>query len=398
MGAQGGAKALLAALELVAGDAGAVVVVLRALATVLHGQPDLLGGTPVEAEQDDQGAVVPPPSIVQLVQVLGAHAGDAAVQQAGALAVRRACTLHETNRQAFVNAGVLPRLLGAVAAFAAQPDTHGAATAALQTLRALTNDDDIRVPYGKAADHIKLIVSELQGLPTLVAALDAAQGAPALTAEIFKTAGQFAVRNEYCQDLVSLGALQRALDTLQPQREASPPLAQAACILVRSIAGVDDIKAAIGKASGIELLVDAVQRAIKHAGAVEQGCAALAALCLRSPDNAQAFVLADGPSVIVRCLHVHHDAPKLLRQACTVLRNVASRSPQLREAILGEGAEAALQAVMQKHKDCHDAAKAALRDLGCKVELRELWTGALKTADGAAIPELLPDPAAADNQ
>ena len=30
---------------------------------------------------------------------------------------------------------------------------------------------------------------------------------------------------------------------------------------------------------------------------------------------------------------------------------------------------------MSKLLDCEDVAKAALRDLGCHVELRELWTG-----------------------
>ncbi len=30
---------------------------------------------------------------------------------------------------------------------------------------------------------------------------------------------------------------------------------------------------------------------------------------------------------------------------------------------------------MSAHAQCGDVAKSALRDLGCKVELRELWTG-----------------------
>jgi len=30
---------------------------------------------------------------------------------------------------------------------------------------------------------------------------------------------------------------------------------------------------------------------------------------------------------------------------------------------------------MTMDQSCHDEAHAALRDLGCKVELKELWTG-----------------------
>ncbi|RXM95559.1 Armadillo repeat-containing protein 6 [Acipenser ruthenus] len=44
-------------------------------------------------------------------------------------------------------------------------------------------------------------------------------------------------------------------------------------------------------------------------------------------------------------------------------------------AILELGAEALISQALVAHRDCGDVAKAALRDLGCKVELRELWTG-----------------------
>jgi hypothetical protein len=37
--------------------------------------------------------------------------------------------------------------------------------------------------------------------------------------------------------------------------------------------------------------------------------------------------------------------------------------------------------VMEKHADVHDYAKAALRDLGCKVDLKELWKGELPPRD-----------------
>lgn len=58
-----------------------------------------------------------------------------------------------------------------------------------------------------------------------------------------------------------------------------------------------------------------------------------------------------------------------------LLRNLVSRMRNFSQAILDMGAEALIVQAIQTHRDCNDAGKAALRDLGCQVELKELWTG-----------------------
>lgn len=63
------------------------------------------------------------------------------------------------------------------------------------------------------------------------------------------------------------------------------------------------------------------------------------------------------------------------KQACVLIRNVMSRSPALAKPILELGVEELITQASTAHPDCEDAAKAALRDLGCRVELLELWTG-----------------------
>lgn len=63
------------------------------------------------------------------------------------------------------------------------------------------------------------------------------------------------------------------------------------------------------------------------------------------------------------------------KQGCMAIRNVVARAPQHAGSFLEAGAEPLIQAAMTTHKECHDEAKAALRDLGCKVDLKELWTG-----------------------
>jgi len=57
------------------------------------------------------------------------------------------------------------------------------------------------------------------------------------------------------------------------------------------------------------------------------------------------------------------------------LRNIVARTREYCDPILEQGAEALINEARQSHKDCHDGAKAALRDLGCHVELKELWKG-----------------------
>lgn len=59
----------------------------------------------------------------------------------------------------------------------------------------------------------------------------------------------------------------------------------------------------------------------------------------------------------------------------SAIRNIVARNRQLCTAFLDESAERYINQAMASHASCADDAKAALRDLGCKVELRELWTG-----------------------
>lgn len=58
-----------------------------------------------------------------------------------------------------------------------------------------------------------------------------------------------------------------------------------------------------------------------------------------------------------------------------LIRNLVSRSRDLSQPILAMGAELLIAEARAAHRDCDDVARAALRDLGCQVELRELWTG-----------------------
>ena len=57
------------------------------------------------------------------------------------------------------------------------------------------------------------------------------------------------------------------------------------------------------------------------------------------------------------------------------VRNLVARTREHCPAFLELGAEGFIQQAIQRHPQCHDEAKAALRDMDCKVELKERWTG-----------------------
>ena len=59
-----------------------------------------------------------------------------------------------------------------------------------------------------------------------------------------------------------------------------------------------------------------------------------------------------------------------------LIRNCVARTRQYCPAFLEHGVEGLIHAAMTNHPAaCKDEAKAALRDLDCKVELQVLWKG-----------------------
>lgn len=147
--------------------------------------------------------------------------------------------------------------------------------------------------------------------------------------------------------------------------------------------------------------MDVFKYSFLQTAVAEQGCAAIAASCLRNPDNCQEAVAQGAANAIIKAMHIHVNNSKVQASACryvilmcqitiilmthlisaSAVRNLVARNRELCDAFLTEGAERYINIAMNKHANCADDAKAALRDLGCKVELKELWKGAPKGAD-----------------
>uniref|UniRef100_A0A8I5ZPH0 Armadillo repeat containing 6 n=1 Tax=Rattus norvegicus TaxID=10116 RepID=A0A8I5ZPH0_RAT len=329
---------LLAAWQLAAtSDQGLLLQALNALAVLTDGQPDLL---------DTQGLHL-------LVATLARNAANTELTCCGIRCVRHVCLKHEQNRQGLVKAGVLPLLTAAITQHGQHADV---VREACWALRVMTFDDDIRVPFGHAHEHAKMIVQENRGLKVLIEAARAFSDNPGVLSELCSTLSRLAVRNEFCQEVIDLGGL-GILVTLLADCNDHQDLVKQVLSALRAIAGNDDVKDAIVRAGGTQSIVAAMTR---H---------------LASPQVTTPDTRVGGTWTPAQAAPPIYSLSVFQKQACMLIRNLVSRSQVFSKPILDLGAEELILQARAAHPDCEDVAKAALRDLGCRVELRELWTG-----------------------
>lgn len=197
-------------------------------------------------------------------------------------------------------------------------------------------------------------------------------------------------------------------------------ISKASLGLLKVLAGSDEVKEAFGSAGGLSAVLAILSDRVSDAGVCEAALGLLAMVCLRRPDYAQQLVAmressnaiapppasttdpsapiasASGPTLkrfepaaagdasaassesplvqlVVRALSTHRDAVGVQRQASFLVRNVVSRSPQLRAPFLMAGVEPLLLRLSQlPNQSVADPARAALRDLGL-LKLAEEW-------------------------
>ncbi|XP_040176776.1 armadillo repeat-containing protein 6 isoform X2 [Rana temporaria] len=346
---------VLEAWKLSENDREALLNALYALSSLTDGQPDLLEGVGQDL----------------LIRNLENYTQDAEVTLMAIRLTRHVCLKHEQNRQNLVKAGILRHLTGAISNHGADPDVVREACSAL---RIMTFDDDIRVPFGQSHDHAKMIVMENGGLKLLIEAAKVFTDNTGVLSELCATVSRLCVRNEFCQDVVDLGGLNFMVALLADCIDHQELVKQVLSAF-RAIAGNDDVKDAIVSSGGTDLIVLAMSRHLSNAQVCDQGCAALAMLALRKPENCKVIMEGGGALTALQAMKIHPKDANVQKQACMVIRNLVSRSQDFSQPILEMGAESLILKARNTHKDCDDIAKAALRDLGCKVELRELWTG-----------------------
>ncbi|XP_013381017.1 armadillo repeat-containing protein 6 [Lingula anatina] len=326
-----------------------------ALSSLLNGQPDLVDQTGIE----------------YFTNLLKDSEESEELCEALVRMIRLTCVMHEKNRQAYVEQNLISVLISVLTA---HQKSAGIVKEVCFALRVLTFDDDPRVPFGKAHEHAKMIVAEANALKVILETCNGFTGDVAVLGELFATLSKLAVRNEFCQEIADRGGLQLLMTTLTENMHHQG-LAKHSIGLMRTIAGNDNVKAAIVNAGGVELIVGAMGTHQAQPQICENGCAALGTLALRLPPHCAKIVKCGGHEVIIQGMKIHKDVSAVQKQACMALRNLVARTREYCDPILELGAEGLINLAYQQHKDCTDEAKSALRDLGCKVDLIERWKG-----------------------
>ena len=82
-------------------------------------------------------------------------------------------------------------------------------------------------------------------------------------------------------------------------------------IILKTVAGNDDVKVAIVQAEGAELMLAAMDAHLKQVKVAEYGNAAIATIVLRNEDNCRRVMAANGADIIVKVMQLHPSDEKV---------------------------------------------------------------------------------------
>ncbi|CAK8694081.1 unnamed protein product [Clavelina lepadiformis] len=330
-------------------------ICLATFASLIDGQPDLISTDGIDF-------------LLTHLQV----ADDEEITALFLRIIRFSCTKHESNRVHLVKSNGIEHIMLSAERFKGSISVVREACGAL---RCLTMDDDVRVQFGKAHEHTKLVVMEHSGLERLFQLARTHEQHATVSSEVCLTMGKLMVRNEFCQQLVDLGGLDLILSITEIHIDKQNVVRQ--CVtLLKAISGNDDVKVAVVKAGGIDFLLKTLNNHKSNASICEACFAALTTLALRNPSHCDAIMSKNAALLMKEAMLEHSDHPGVQKQACMAVRNLVARTRHHTKAFIDHGVEGLIRRAREQHKKVlEDESKAALRDLEVDVELKERWRG-----------------------
>jgi len=281
------------------------------------------------------------------------------------------CVKHEENRQSLIH---FPGLVAQLATLCSSEDSQ----LVLRVCRvwiAMVQDDDVRVPFGKAHEHARILVEDFSALEILTKALVSQMSNMECLYLVLGALSALSVRNEYCQQVVDNQGLAFLIKALAENRQEAE-LVTRVLVLIKALAGNDKVKEDVGKSGGLPLILAAAQHHVLKAPPSEAACSALAAVCLRQRDNSKQVMENEGAAIITAIMEKHIKVRRVQSAAAAAIRNIVSREKNLSSLFIERGVEALLKNALSLHGDrIGDTLRSAQRDLGLKVELQEHWQG-----------------------
>ncbi|XP_062127562.1 armadillo repeat-containing protein 6 homolog [Drosophila sulfurigaster albostrigata] len=280
--------------------------------------------------------------------------------------LQKACVMHEMNRQNIISSNLLKLTKPLL-----RKDNPRVVRELTAVLRFLVLDDDIRVEFGCAHEHARQIANEL--LLELVQLLPEYEDVNVLS-DLLLTIGTLAVRQELCTLIDDAGGLKLIFDIMKANLNQER-LNREALKLLRALAGHDAVKAHIVQQGVAPIIKELLETHQANENIVSAALACITTLTLRVQEHSAAFFETGIAEIIVETLRRHPKHKIVQRNGAWAIRNMVSRSRNQCESWLSFGVEDLLNAAMVEHPSVAQDIKAALRDLGCNVQLREEWTG-----------------------
>ncbi|KMQ92003.1 armadillo repeat-containing protein 6-like protein [Lasius niger] len=284
--------------------------------------------------------------------------------------IRECCIKHELNRQKIFDTNIFEKLKKILVR-----ENVGAHEIkdACSVIRALILDDDIRHEYGKAHEHATIMAKG--ALDVLTELLTRFKKDTKVIGDLMITLASLIVRNEFCQEVEDAGGLKFILDIMTDYPD-SEKLNWQALKLLKALAGNDTVKSHIVTSGCAPLIVSVISRMKRSENIVTAGLGCISALSLRSTSNSGVFYDCGAAQVIVDAMKAYPNNVNVLKQASWAIRNMSVRNRSESKEFLAYGVEEVLRDALRLHgPKLEDNLKAALRDLGLKVDLKERWTG-----------------------
>jgi len=327
---------------------------IKTLVSVMTTNPDMLESQGIDA----------------INKILSQHQDDFLCLQTLKL-VLICSTKCEENRVALIQSGVLSNLSKCMSS--SDPEII---IMVARVWVAMVQDDDVRVPFGKAHENAREIVENHSGLKLLTSSLEKHNSHLKVLEACLSGIRALAVRNEYCQEVVDEEGLKH-VQTILINYPQEADVVMKCLQVIKALAGNDKVKTDAGRDGILPLVVTSMDRHVTRAGLVEAGCSAITSLTLRQSENScQVVKECDGAVILTLVMSKHPTNRKVQSAAAAAIRNIVSRNKELCAAFIERGVEQLLSTAMEHHREkIGDTIRSAQRDLGLKVEFVESWTG-----------------------
>lgn len=301
--------------------------------------------------------------------------------------IQKACILHEHNRQDVVNESIVANHLVPLL----KREEPEIIRNVCVCFRYLVLDDDVRVEFGKAHDHARIIAQAT--ITDLTKLLGKFMGNQEVVSDLLLTIATLAVRNEFCVSVEEAGGLLLILEAMN-QYPDSPKIIREAFKLFKALGGNDSVKVKVIQQGAAPMIESSLARFKADEMLAKHGLLCISTLALRQRENSLAFIECGVADTIIETMKIHQKNShiqvrfwkwfeliifnKLIsfqRNSAWAIRNLVSRCREQSEAFLTIGAEEVLNQAMKEHPTVSQDIKSALRDLGADVHLNEEWKG-----------------------